>query len=60
MMGERRRCRAILLTIWTGIGALGAFIVGIASFGEAMTFMRVTSAVLIVSGLVMMKLATPT
>lgn len=46
-------------TIWTGIGALGAFIIGIALFGEAATLMRITSAVLIVCGLVMMKLATP-
>ena len=45
--------------IWTGIGALGAFIIGIAYFGEAMNFMRVTSAVLIVSGLLMMKLSAP-
>lgn len=47
-------------TIWTGIGALGAFIIGIAYFGEALTFMRVASAVLIVCGLIMMKLSTPT
>lgn len=45
--------------IWTGIGALGAFIIGVAYFGEALTFMRVVSAVLIVCGLVMMKLSTP-
>ena len=46
-------------TIWTGIGALGAFIVGIAYFGEALSFMRVTAAALIVCGLVMMKLSSP-
>jgi quaternary ammonium compound-resistance protein SugE len=46
-------------TIWTGIGALGAFIIGIAYFGEALSFMRVTAAALIVCGLVMMKLSTP-
>jgi quaternary ammonium compound-resistance protein SugE len=46
-------------TIWTGIGAVGAFIVGIAYFGEALSFMRVTAAVLIVSGLVLMKLSSP-
>ncbi len=43
-------------TIWTGIGAVGAFIVGIAYFGEALSPMRVFAAVLIVSGLIMMKL----
>lgn len=46
-------------TIWTGIGALGAFIIGIAYFGEALTFMRIAAAVLIVCGLVLMKISTP-
>ena len=46
-------------TIWTGIGAVGAFIIGIAYFGEALTFMRVAAAVLVLCGLIMMKLATP-
>ena len=46
-------------TIWTGIGALGAFVIGIAYFGEALTFIRVTAAFLIVCGLVIMKLSTP-
>lgn len=45
--------------IWTGIGAVGAFIVGVAWFGESLGTMRVVAAVLIVSGLVMMKLGTP-
>lgn len=46
-------------TIWTGIGAVGAFLVGIMVLGEAVTMMRLAAAALIVSGLVMMKLATP-
>ncbi len=44
-------------TIWTGIGAVGAFTVGILFLGEALTPMRILAAVLIVSGLVVMKLA---
>lgn len=44
-------------TIWTGIGAVGAFVVGIVMFGEAVTVMRVAAAALIISGLVLMKLA---
>ena len=44
-------------TIWTGIGAIGAFIVGIAAFGEAVTAMRLVAGALIVSGLVLMKLS---
>jgi quaternary ammonium compound-resistance protein SugE len=46
-------------TIWTGIGAMGAFIVGIVAFGEAASSMRIVAAVLIVGGLMMMKLAAP-
>lgn len=46
-------------TIWTGIGALGAFAVGIFIFGEQASVMRVAAAALIVSGLLLMKLATP-
>jgi len=45
-------------TIWTGIGAVGAFVVGVAFLGEHLSLVRVTAAVLIVSGLVLMKLST--
>ena len=45
-------------TIWTGIGAVGAFVVGIVFLGEQISAMRIAAAVLIVSGLVMMKLAS--
>lgn len=44
-------------TIWTGIGAVGAFLVGITVLGEQASAMRVIAAVLIVSGLVLMKLS---
>ena len=44
-------------TIWTGIGAVGAFLVGVTVLGEALTPMRIAAAALIVSGLVMMKLS---
>lgn len=44
-------------TIWTGIGAVGAFVVGIAVLGELVSPLRVLAAVLIVSGLVLMKLS---
>ena len=46
-------------TVWTGIGALGAFIVGIVLLGEQATVGRLLAAALIVSGLVLMKLFTP-
>lgn len=44
-------------TVWTGIGAVGAFIVGIVVFGEEINFSRVLAAVLIVCGLLLMKLS---
>lgn len=45
-------------TVWTGIGAIGAFVVGIFVLGEAATPMRLVAAVLIVGGMVLMKLSS--
>ena len=45
--------------VWTGIGAVGAFILGIVMLGETVSPMRLFAAALIVSGLVMMKAASP-
>lgn len=44
-------------TIWTGIGAVGAFAVGVLFLGEQLGAMRVLAAVLIVAGLVLMKVS---
>jgi len=44
-------------TVWTGIGAIGAFAVGIVVLGEQASLMRLGAAALIVSGLVLMKLS---
>ena len=46
-------------TIWTGIGAVGAFVVGIVFLGEQLNFIRICAALLIVSGLLLMKLSSP-
>jgi quaternary ammonium compound-resistance protein SugE len=46
-------------TVWTGIGAVGAFVVGVVVLGESVTGSRVLAAVLIVSGLTLMKISTP-
>ena len=45
-------------TIWTGIGAVGAFLVGITVLGEQAVAERIGAAVLIVSGLVLMKMSS--
>ena len=44
--------------VWTGIGAVGAFIFGIVMMGEALTAARVASAALIVIGLIGLKLSS--
>lgn len=44
--------------IWTGIGAVGAFIFGIIYLGEAITPARVASAALVVIGLIGLKLSS--
>jgi quaternary ammonium compound-resistance protein SugE len=41
--------------IWTGIGALGAFILGVVLLGESASLLRVGSALLIVAGLIGLK-----
>jgi quaternary ammonium compound-resistance protein SugE len=45
-------------TLWTGIGAVGAFVVGIVLLGEPVNAPRILAAVLIVAGLVLMSLSS--
>ncbi|PQA57043.1 quaternary ammonium compound efflux SMR transporter SugE [Siphonobacter curvatus] len=45
-------------SIWTGIGAVGAFLVGIILLGESVNFTRILAAVLIIAGLVLMKVSS--
>ncbi len=45
-------------TIWTGTGAIGSFAVGIFILGEPVTAIRMLAAVLIVSGLILMKISS--
>lgn len=45
-------------TVWTGIGAIGAFAVGILALGESASPMRLLAAALIVGGLALMKLSS--
>lgn len=44
--------------IWTGIGAVGAFAVGAVILGEPLTPLRIAGVTLVVSGLVVLKLAS--
>lgn len=45
--------------VWTGIGAVGAFIVGAWALNEPLSLMRISAAALIVGGLILMKLSAP-
>ena len=45
-------------TVWTGVGAVGAFAVGVTVLGEPADATRVIAAVLIVCGLVLMRLSS--
>ena len=44
--------------VWTGIGAVGAFCVGILFLGESFNSARVVAALLIVSGITLMRLSS--
>ncbi len=45
-------------TIWTGIGAIGAFLIGILFLGEPISFTHLMAAFLILAGLIIMKLSS--
>lgn len=45
-------------TIWTGIGAVGAFAVGIAFLGEPAGSLRILAAIMIIGGLLLMKFSS--
>ena len=42
--------------VWTGIGAVGTFVVGIALLGESADIWRIASAALIVAGVIGLRL----
>lgn len=43
--------------VWSGIGAVGAFLVGVLVLGEAATPMRLIAAALILGGIALMKMS---
>ena len=45
--------------VWTGIGAAGAFILGIVLFKDPATFFRILSCTFIVIGIIGLKLSQP-
>ena len=45
-------------TVWTGIGAVGAFVVGVLFFGEMVSFTKILAAIFILCGLILMKISS--
>ena len=45
--------------VWTGIGAVGTFIIGVVILNEPLSIMRVSAALMIAGGLLLMKLSSP-
>jgi len=45
--------------VWTGIGAVGGAVLGLAVFGEPATALRLASIALIVAGIIGLKISTP-
>lgn len=45
--------------VWTGIGAIGTFIVGIFLLGDSLSTARIVSALFVLVGLIGLKLSTP-
>jgi len=45
--------------VWTGIGVVGAFAIGIAAFGERVTLGRALAVALVLAGLAVLKWSEP-
>ena len=45
--------------VWTGIGAAGTFLLGVAVFGDALNWGRALGVAMIIGGVVVLKAMTP-
>lgn len=57
MLAQRAIPMGTAYAVWTGIGAVGAFVTGILLFGDSASAMRMVSIGLIVAGIIGLKLA---
>lgn len=57
LLAQREIPMGTAYAVWTGIGAVGAFVVGIVAFGDASVAMRWVSVGLITAGIIGLKLA---
>lgn len=58
LLAQRKLPMGTAYAVWTGIGAVGTFLIGIAVFGDSATMARFVCVGLIVAGILGMKLAT--
>lgn len=49
---------SVSYVIWTGIGGVGAFLLGIFWLGEDVSALKILAALLIVTGIILMKIST--
>jgi quaternary ammonium compound-resistance protein SugE len=49
---------SVAYTVWTGMGAVGAFTLGVFVLGEHLTTLRLVAALMILGGLILMKLSS--
>lgn len=57
LMAQREIPMGTAYAVWTGIGAVGTFVVGIIAFGDAAAPLRIASAGLIIAGVIGLKFA---
>lgn len=57
LLAQRTIPMGTAYAVWTGIGAVGTFVVGIAAFGDAASPMRIAAACLIIAGVLGLKFA---
>jgi len=58
LLAQRMIPMGTAYAVWTGIGAVGTFVIGILAFGDAATVPRIACVALIVTGIVGMKVVT--
>jgi len=58
LLAQRKLPMGTAYAVWTGIGALGTFLIGIAAFGDQATVARFLCVALIVGGILGLKLIT--
>ncbi len=56
-MAQRQIPIGTAYAVWTGIGAAGTFLVGICVYGDPAGMLRILGVVLILSGVIVLKLA---